>query len=97
MVVTEVGRMGVKPGFDVTDDTARAGRILLGAWEKVITLPGGPHWVSWGVEIGAPEKLWAFMGWDSVEDHEKFAKTWVVFRVSLVFSGSRVMLTENGE
>ena len=74
MPVTEIGCMGVKPSLDIMDETTPEGQILEGAWKAVIAAPEGPHQVYWGLEIENPSKLWAFFDWDSVEDHERFAK-----------------------
>jgi hypothetical protein len=75
MSITEIGCMGVKPNLNIMDETTPEGQILPGAWNTVTTAPGGPHRVYWGLEIEDPSKLWAFFDWDSVEDHEKFAKS----------------------
>jgi len=77
MAVTEIGFMGVKPNLDVMNDSTHEGQILSGAWNAVTTAPGGPHRVHWGLEIEDPSKIWAFFDWDSLEEHEKFAKSWV--------------------
>jgi len=69
--------MGIKPGFDIMDESTPEGQILIKAWNTVITAPGGPHRVYWGLEIDDPSKIWAFFDWDSVEAHENFAKSWV--------------------
>ncbi|KFY57237.1 hypothetical protein V496_06511 [Pseudogymnoascus sp. VKM F-4515 (FW-2607)] len=75
MVVTEIGCMGVKPSLNIIDETTKEGQVLTGAWKAVISAPGGPHQVYWGLEVEDPSKLWAFFDWDSIEDHEKFAKS----------------------
>ncbi|PKS12054.1 hypothetical protein jhhlp_001350 [Lomentospora prolificans] len=75
MTVTEVGRMGVKPGFDVMNEVSPEGRVLSQTWRTVTTKPGGPYRVHWGLEIEDSSKIWAFMDWDCIEDHEKFANT----------------------
>ncbi len=75
MSVTEVGCMGVKSGLDIMDETTPEGQILLKAWKPVPDLPGGPRRAYWGLEIENPLKIWAFFDWDSIEHHEKFAKS----------------------
>lgn len=75
MVVAEIACMGIKPDLNIMDETTREGRILTGAWKAVLTAPGGPQQVYWGLEIEDLSKLWAFFDWDSVEEHEKFAKS----------------------
>jgi hypothetical protein len=75
MAVIEIGCMGVKPGLNIMDDTTQEGLVLTGAWKAVTAIPDGPHQVSWGLEIENPLTIWAFFDWDSVEDHEKFAKS----------------------
>ncbi|KAM0364976.1 hypothetical protein ACHAO7_009545 [Fusarium culmorum] len=74
MVIQEVGVMGVKPGIDIMDPTTPEGNILYEAWSTVITKPGGPSRVYWGLEKDDPLKIWGFFDWDTVEQHEKFAK-----------------------
>jgi hypothetical protein len=75
MIVTEIGLMGVKPGLNIMDETTPEGQVLVGAWKTVAAAPGGPRQVYFGLEIENPLKLWAFFDWDSLEDHEKFAKS----------------------
>jgi hypothetical protein len=78
MTVTEIGCMGVKPDHNIMDETTKEGRILVGAWKAVTAAPGGPHRVYWGLEVEDPSKVWAFFDFDSVEDHEKFAKSYTI-------------------
>lgn len=66
--------MGVKPGLNVMDETTSEGQVLLGIWKAITSAPDGPHQIYWGLETENPLFLWAFFDWDSVEDHEKFAK-----------------------
>ncbi|KFY24308.1 hypothetical protein V493_05329 [Pseudogymnoascus sp. VKM F-4281 (FW-2241)] len=75
MGVTEICCMGVKPGLNIMDETIDEGQVLTGAWKAVTSAPGGPHRVYWGLEVEDPSKLWAFFDWDSVEDHDKFARS----------------------
>jgi hypothetical protein len=75
MTVTEVGCMGVKPSLDVTNDSTSEGQILTELYNYIITAPGGPLRVYWDLEAENPTYLWAFFDWDSVEDHENFART----------------------
>ncbi|KAH8817447.1 hypothetical protein F5884DRAFT_897092 [Xylogone sp. PMI_703] len=75
MPIIEVGCMGVKPNLDIMDDNTREGQILTGAWKAVTTAAGGPHQVYWGLEIEDLSRVWAFFDWDSIEDHDKFAKS----------------------
>jgi hypothetical protein len=74
MPVTEVGCMGVKPNLNIMDPSTHEGRVLTRTWKAVTSAPGGPHRVCWGLEIENPLRLWAFFDWNSVEEHEKFAK-----------------------
>ncbi|KPM44065.1 hypothetical protein AK830_g2444 [Neonectria ditissima] len=67
--------MGVKPDLNVMDQATLEGDILTTAWKTVLTKPGGPHRVFWGLETDDPSRLWAFFDWDSIEQHEQFAKT----------------------
>tara|TARA_R110002003_G_scaffold48_9_gene4009 strand:- start:13288 stop:13515 length:228 start_codon:yes stop_codon:yes gene_type:complete len=75
MPVIEFGLMGVKPNHAVTDPTTTEGQILHQAWESVSTTPNGPRWVYGGVEVDNPERLWGFFEFESVKQHEDFAKT----------------------
>jgi hypothetical protein len=74
MAVTEIGCMGVKPNLNIMDPSTREGRIMTGAYETVVSKPGGPQQLYWGLEIENPLAVWAFFDWDSVEEHEVFAK-----------------------
>ncbi|CAF3555538.1 unnamed protein product [Fusarium graminearum] len=74
MVIREVGVMGVKPGINIMDPTTPEGKILDEVWSTVITKPGGPSRVYWGLEKDDPLRIWGFFDWDTVEQHEKFAK-----------------------
>ena len=74
MAVTEIGLMGVKPNLDVMNDSTPEGQIVSGAWKAVTTAPGGPSRVHWGLEIEDPTKFWGFFDWDSLQQHEEFAK-----------------------
>ncbi len=75
MPVTEIACVGVKPGFDIMDESTGEGKVLIAAWNTVAAAPGGPHRVYWGLQVEDPSKLWAFFDWDSVEDHEKFIQS----------------------
>ena len=77
MVVTEVGVMGIKSGLDVMNDDTPEGQILTKVWKTVTTAPGGPQNVCWGIESEDPSKIWGFFDWNSVEEHQQFAKVWV--------------------
>lgn len=68
--------MGVKPGLDIMNEATQEGQVLTGAWKAVASAPGGPHRVYWGLEVEDTSKLWAFFDWDSVADHENFAKSY---------------------
>ncbi|KAJ5167377.1 uncharacterized protein N7482_006158 [Penicillium canariense] len=75
MTITEVGCMGVKPSLDVINDSTTEGQILTKLYKYVVTAPGGPLRVYWGLEIENPSYLWALFDWNSIQDHENFAKT----------------------
>jgi hypothetical protein len=75
MAVTEIGCMGVKPSLDVMNDRTTEGQILTKLYNYVVTAPGGPLRVYWGLESEDPSYIWTFFDWNSIEDHEKFAKT----------------------
>ncbi|KAF5544799.1 multidrug resistance [Fusarium phyllophilum] len=74
MTVTEVGCMGVKPNMNILDHTTPEGKILNGAWNTVISKPGGPQRVYWGLESVDPSKVWCFFDFESVEQHRRFAE-----------------------
>ncbi|KAF5608190.1 multidrug resistance [Fusarium subglutinans] len=74
MTVTEVGCMVVKPGMNIMDHTTPEGKILTDAWKTVISKPGGPQRVYWGLESVDPSKIWGFFDFDSVEQHRRFAE-----------------------
>lgn len=73
MPVTEIGRMTVRPGVDVMDETTREGQVVTKAWKAVVSEKTGPYRMSWGLEVENPANFWAFFDWASVEDHERFA------------------------
>ncbi|KAH7375901.1 hypothetical protein B0T11DRAFT_271189 [Plectosphaerella cucumerina] len=75
MTVIEIGCMVVKPGLDIMDPSKPEGRVLPGVWNTVTTSPGGPSRVCWGLESEDPSRVWAFFDWDSVKQHQDFAKT----------------------
>ncbi|KAF5607318.1 multidrug resistance [Fusarium pseudoanthophilum] len=74
MTVTEVGCMGVKPNMNIMDHTTPEAKILTDAWEAVISKPGGPQRVYWGLESVDASKVWGFFDFDSVEQHRRFAE-----------------------
>ncbi|KAF5618571.1 hypothetical protein F52700_12091 [Fusarium sp. NRRL 52700] len=74
MTVTEVGCMGVKPDMNIMGHTTPEGKILTDAWKTVISKPGGPQRVYWGLEAVDPSKIWGFFDFDSVEQHRRFAE-----------------------
>ncbi|KAJ5690099.1 hypothetical protein N7462_004491 [Penicillium macrosclerotiorum] len=74
MSVIEISCMGVRPSLDIMDESTREGQILRKVWDTVTTDPGGPHRVYWGLENDESSKLWTFFDWDSIEDHEHYAK-----------------------
>ncbi|KAF5603546.1 multidrug resistance [Fusarium pseudocircinatum] len=74
MTVTELGPMGVKPNMNIMDHTTPEGKILTDAWKTVLSKPGGPQRVYWGLESVDPSKVWGFFDFDSVEQHQRFAE-----------------------
>ncbi|KAL2882070.1 hypothetical protein SGCOL_002332 [Colletotrichum sp. CLE4] len=74
MIVTELGAMGVKPGLNIMDESTPEGEIFMGVYRKIIAAPGAPHRLYLGLELEDPTMVWGFFDWDSIEDHEKFAK-----------------------
>ncbi|KAL0933672.1 uncharacterized protein CTRU02_210471 [Colletotrichum truncatum] len=74
MVITEIGRMGVKPGIDIMDESKTEGTVLSKAYNTVTVIEGGPYRAFWGLEEENPLMAWAFFDFDSVEHHETFAK-----------------------
>ncbi|KAJ9605827.1 hypothetical protein H2200_009676 [Cladophialophora chaetospira] len=73
-MITEVGVMAVKPNLNIMEDATPEGQILSRLYQTVTTASGGPYRVYWGLEIEDPLRLWAFFDFDSVEQHEEFAK-----------------------
>jgi hypothetical protein len=57
------------------DESTPEGQVFPRAWNTVTAAPGGPHKVYWGLQVEDPSKVWTFFEWDSVDDHEKFAKS----------------------
>lgn len=60
MTIVEIGRMGVKPGLDVMDESTPEGKILPNAYTLVTTLPDGPQRSYWGLEVEDALKVWGF-------------------------------------
>jgi hypothetical protein len=77
MTVAEVGCMIVKPDLDVMDDSTPEGQILTGTWNTILSKPGGPQRVYWGLESKDSSRLWAFFDFESVRQHEQFAQEYV--------------------
>lgn len=75
MSVTEIGCMRVKPALEVMNQDTPEGQILNKLYNYVVSAPGGPLRVFWGIEVEDPSYLWAFFDWDSLEAHESFART----------------------
>jgi hypothetical protein len=76
MAVVEVGMMGVQAGKTPMDPNTPDGSLLLDAWKAVITAAGGPQRVYWGTELGTWSRVWGFFDWESVEEHEAFARSY---------------------
>ena len=74
MTLLEFGEMGVQPDLNIMDPSTKEGKIVADAWNSVITLPGGPQRVFWGLNVDDPRSFWSLFEWNSMEEHEKFAK-----------------------
>jgi hypothetical protein len=77
MTVTEVGRMGVKPNHKVLDENTPEGRLLASIYQNIVSLPGGPSRIYLGLETEDPLMLWAFLDWETLGEHQEFAKAYV--------------------
>lgn len=77
MPITELGLMGVKPNHKIMDDSLPEGHLLTSIYKNIISLPGGPSRIYWGLEVEDPLKLWAFFDWETLGEHEEFAKAYV--------------------
>ncbi|KAJ3032294.1 hypothetical protein HK097_005307, partial [Rhizophlyctis rosea] len=75
MPITEFGCSNIKPGTDPLDETTHEGKVLAEAWKSVTQHSNGPYRGYYGVEVEDPSKLWCFFDFESVQDHENFAKT----------------------
>ncbi|KAK1585945.1 uncharacterized protein LY79DRAFT_704509 [Colletotrichum navitas] len=75
MSVTEIGCCGIKPGLNIMDESTPEGKIYMGIYRKLNAAPGGPHRIYLSVDLDEPSKVYSFFDWDSLEQHEKFAKT----------------------
>ncbi|PNP86404.1 hypothetical protein FNYG_00106 [Fusarium nygamai] len=60
--------------MNIMDHTTPEGKILTDAWNTVISKPGGPQRVYWGLESVDASKVWGFFDFDSVEQHCRFAE-----------------------
>lgn len=74
MTIIELGRMGVKPDHKIMDESTPEGKVLPTAYNAVTALPGGPQNAHWGLEVEDESKVWGFFEWNSIEEHETFAK-----------------------
>jgi hypothetical protein len=77
MAIVEVGMMGVQAGKTPMDPATADGKILRQAWESVIRASEGPKRVLWGTEFSDPSRIWGFFDWESIEQHEAFARSYV--------------------
>lgn len=77
MPVTEFGPMVVKAGLDVMDESTPEGKIVTTAWTGITSENTGPFRIYWGMEVENQQNFWSFFDFDSVEEHEKFAKEYV--------------------
>ncbi|KAK2033035.1 hypothetical protein LX32DRAFT_635675 [Colletotrichum zoysiae] len=75
MAVTEIGCCGIKPGLKIMDESTPEGKLYMGVFRTLNTLPGGPLRIYLGVDLDEPSKVYGFFDWISVDHHEKFAKT----------------------
>lgn len=66
--------MVVKPDVDIMDENSPGGQIITKAWKAVTSEPTGPYTVYWGLEVENPTYSWGFFDFESVEEHQKFAK-----------------------
>lgn len=74
MAIIELGPMGVKPGYKIMDESTPEGKVLPVAYRSVPNLPGGPKNCQWGLVLEDELEVWGFFEWNSVEEHEIFAK-----------------------
>lgn len=74
MPVTEIGSHPLQPGVDYMNEDSPGGKIIVDAWKAVTSEKTGPWRVYWGVEEENPTIAWGFFDFESVEEHEKFAK-----------------------
>lgn len=77
MAIVEVGMMGVQAGKTPMDPATADGKILRQAWKSVIRASEGPKRVLWGTEFSDPSRIWGFFDWESIEQHEAFARSYV--------------------
>lgn len=75
MAIVEIGMMGVQHGKTPMEPSTPDGKILDDAWKTITSAPGGPTRVCWGLEEDDQSRVWAFFDWDSLEQHEQFAKS----------------------
>lgn len=73
-MITEVGLAAVKPTMKVMDPITKEGKILDEMYDTIIEADGGPSIMYYGVEEEDPLKLWTFLDWESLEEHQTFAK-----------------------
>lgn len=72
--VTEFSYVVANEGVNVFDESSAAGKTYQNVIDTVLRQPGARR-VYTGVEIEDPSKVWLFLDWESLEDHENYPKT----------------------
>ncbi|KAH6952961.1 hypothetical protein DER45DRAFT_617334 [Fusarium avenaceum] len=72
--VTEFSYVVANEGVNIFDESSAAGKTYQNVIDTVLRQPGARR-VYTGVEIEDPSKVWLFLDWESLEDHENYPKT----------------------
>lgn len=72
--VTEFACMALKPGVDVQAADSEGYKIIHNTAVTAVNQPGAQR-VYYGLGIEDSTKVWFFLDWDTVEDHQNYQKS----------------------
>lgn len=72
--VTELARLPLKAGTDVTDPNSTSGTIWQDTLNEVLSQDGAQR-AYWGTQVESPNILMLFVDWDALDAHKKFIKS----------------------
>lgn len=72
--VTELACLALKPGVDVQAVDSEGYKAIHYTVTTAVSQPGAQR-VYYGLGIEDSSKLWFFLDWDSIQDHERFTQS----------------------